>query len=190
MSIDLTMYNSTRYSIGVRRRRRRRKGALAWDRPDTEGALRTGMRKAWPLRLSAGSHFVRVHSVTDAGGHAGASVEGTGGHETPPIRVSRLLTIKDLAEQLQIKSATLYSWTAQGKIPSRKIHGLIRFVPLEIDRWLASFSPPQSVPLQIETRRADHADLNRLIARAKEQAYNPAPRRNQTEIKSHRKGGA
>ena len=112
-----------------------------------------------------------VHSVTDAGGQEGASVEDTQVRETPPIRMSRLLTIKDLAEQLRIKSGTLYAWAAQGKIPSRKIHGLVRFVPLEIDRWLASFSPPQSTPLQIETSRPDHTDLDRLIASAKRAVY-------------------
>jgi excisionase family DNA binding protein len=171
MSIGLMVSSSLRYSIGVRRRGRRQKGARAGDRPDTEGALRTGTRKAWSLPLRPGSRRLRAHSMTDADGYAGASLEGTGGRETPPIRVSRLLTIKDLAEQLRIKSGTLYTWAAQGKIPSRKIHGLVRFVPLEIDRWLASFSPPQSTPLQLETRRLDHTDLDRLIASAKRAVY-------------------
>ena len=35
--------------------------------------------------------------------------------EAPPVRVSMLLTIKDLSEQLRIKPATLYSWAAQGQ---------------------------------------------------------------------------
>jgi excisionase family DNA binding protein len=82
-----------------------------------------------------------------------------------------LLTIKDLAEQLRIKPGTLYSWATEGKIPCRKIHGLVRFDPLEIDRWLSSFSPPQSVPLQIGKRRTDHSDLDRLIASAKRAVY-------------------
>ena len=34
-----------------------------------------------------------------------------------------LLTIKDLAEQLQIKPSTLYAWASQGKIPCVRIHG-------------------------------------------------------------------
>ena len=38
-----------------------------------------------------------------------------------------LLTIKDLSAWLNIKPSTLYLWTAQGKIPCQKIHGLIRF---------------------------------------------------------------
>lgn len=82
-----------------------------------------------------------------------------------------LLTVKELANQLHIKPSTLYAWAAHGKIPCRKIHGLVRFDPIEIDRWLASFSPPQSVPPQIGTRRADYADLDRLIASAKRAVY-------------------
>ena len=85
-----------------------------------------------------------------------------------------LLTIKDLAAQLRIKPATLYSWAAHGKIPCRKIHGLVRFDPIEIDRWLSSFSPPQSGPPQIGKRRKDHSDLDRLIASAKREVYTPA----------------
>jgi excisionase family DNA binding protein len=84
-----------------------------------------------------------------------------------------LLTVNTLSQRLQIKPSTLYAWASQGKIPCRKIHGLVRFDPTEIDRWLASFSPPHSVSSQIETRRADHADLNRLIARATRAVYTP-----------------
>ena len=82
-----------------------------------------------------------------------------------------LLTIKDLAEQLRIKPGTLYAWAAQGKIPCRKIHGVVRFDPLEIDRWLSSFSPLTSVPPQIGKRRTDHSDLDRLIASVKREVY-------------------
>jgi excisionase family DNA binding protein len=171
MSTDRSKYSPTRYSTGVGHRRRWRNGALPRGTPDTDQAPRKSTRKAWPLRLRASSRRLRVHSVTNTGGQAGASMEGTGGRETHSIRVSRLLTIKDVAEQLRIKSGTLYSWAAQGKIPSRKIHGLVRFVPLEIDRWLASFSPPQPVFVQIETHRTDHTDLDRLIARAKRAVY-------------------
>jgi len=82
-----------------------------------------------------------------------------------------LLTIKDLAEQLRIKPATLYAWAAHGKIPCRKIHGLLRFDQNDIDCWLASFAPPPYVPPQIGNRRADKSDLDRLIASAKREVY-------------------
>ena len=82
-----------------------------------------------------------------------------------------LLTVNALSRQLQIKPSTLYAWASQGKIPCRKIHGLVRFDPAEIDRWLASFSPPQSISPQIGTHRRDHADLDELIARATRAVY-------------------
>jgi excisionase family DNA binding protein len=82
-----------------------------------------------------------------------------------------LWTVKDIVQQLQLKPSTVYAWAAQGKIPCRKIHGLVRFDPSEIDRWLTSFSPPKFVPLQIETRRADNSDLDSLIASAKRAVY-------------------
>jgi excisionase family DNA binding protein len=84
-----------------------------------------------------------------------------------------LMTVKTLAQRLQIKASTLYAWASHGKIPCRKIHGLVRFDSAEIDRWLASFSPPPSVPPPIRTRRGVHADLDRLIASAKREVYTP-----------------
>ena len=84
-----------------------------------------------------------------------------------------LLTVKALSQRLQIKPSTLYAWASHGKIPCRKIYGLIRFDPTEIDRWLASFSLPQSAPTKIRTRRVDHTDLDQLIARATRAVYTP-----------------
>ena len=84
-----------------------------------------------------------------------------------------LLTVNALSQRLQIKPSTLYAWASQGKIPCRKIHGLVRFDPTEIDCWLASFSPPQPVSRQIETLKRDHDDLDQLIARAKRAVYTP-----------------
>ena len=81
------------------------------------------------------------------------------------------LTVKALSQRLQIKPSTLYAWASQGKIPCRKIHGLVRFDPTEIDRWLISFAPSQSAPPQIETHRAEHTDLEQLIASAKRAVY-------------------
>jgi excisionase family DNA binding protein len=82
-----------------------------------------------------------------------------------------LLTVNALSQRLQIKPSTLYAWASHGKIPCRKIHGLVRFDPTEIDRWLASFSPPQPVRPQMGTCRKDHADLDQLIARANRAVY-------------------
>jgi excisionase family DNA binding protein len=82
-----------------------------------------------------------------------------------------LLTVNALSQRLQIKPSTLYAWAAQGKVPCRKIHGLVRFDPTEIDHWLASFSPRQPMPPQIRTRKKDQTDPEQLIARAKRAVY-------------------
>ena len=84
-----------------------------------------------------------------------------------------LLTVKDLSTWLNIKPSTLYLWAAQGKIPCRKIHGLIRFDPDTITAWLHSFEPsktPTLPPLPCQTPR----DLDQLIEAAKRQVYTPA----------------
>ena len=72
-SFFIKMFSPTLHSTGVGRRRSRRDGALAEDRPETGGALRDGTRKAWPLLFSDGPHPLSMQSESDAGGHAGAS---------------------------------------------------------------------------------------------------------------------
>ena len=67
-----TMFSPTLHSQGVGRRRSRRDGALAGDRPETEGPSGATLGKAWPLLFSASSHPLGVHSEHDAGGDAGA----------------------------------------------------------------------------------------------------------------------
>ena len=83
-----------------------------------------------------------------------------------------LFTVKDLSARLNIKPSTLYLWAAQGKIPCRKIHGLIRFDPDAITVWLHSFGPgqPSAVP---SLTRHPHLDVNRLIEAAKREVYTP-----------------
>lgn len=85
-----------------------------------------------------------------------------------------LLTIRDLSIQLQIKTSTLYAWAAQGKIPSRKIHGLLRFDREEIQQWLASFGKtPIHSPSSLLAPASGNLDIDRLIARAKRDVYTP-----------------
>ena len=85
-----------------------------------------------------------------------------------------LLTIRDLSNQLQIKTSTLYAWTAQGKIPYRKIHGLLRFDPDEIQQWLGSFDKTSILcPRPLLASHSRNLDINRLIARAKRDVYTP-----------------
>jgi len=47
-----------------------------------------------------------------------------------------LLTIRQLADYLNIKRSTLYAWVEQGIIPHYKMNRLIRFKKEEIDAWL------------------------------------------------------
>ena len=84
-----------------------------------------------------------------------------------------LLTVKDLSTWLNIKPSTLYLWAAQGKIPCRKIHGLIRFDPDAITAWLQSFelSTTSAVP---SFPRHTTRDVDHLIEAAKRQVYTPA----------------
>jgi len=83
-----------------------------------------------------------------------------------------LFTVKDLSARLNIKTSTLYLWAAQGKIPCRKIHGLIRFDSDAITVWLRAFGPgqPSGVP---SLTRHPHLDVNRLIEAAKREVYTP-----------------
>ena len=98
--------------------------------------------------------------------------------------------IRQLSIYLNVKPSTLYAWAAQGKIPCLKLHGLVRFRREDIERWVESFRVHDSpVPLNT-TPRGPRTALDDIVARAKAQAYNPASRGNQTEIKPHRKGGA
>ena len=83
-----------------------------------------------------------------------------------------LLTIKDLSTRLNIKPSTLYLWAAQGKIPCRKIHGLIRFDPDAITAWLHACEPNQT-PAIPPLSRNSHFDVDRLIEAVKREVYTP-----------------
>jgi len=100
----------------------------------------------------------------------GRIVGGWGCRQTPPVRVSMLLTIKELAEQLRIKPSTLYAWASQSKIPCVRIHGLIRFRPEEIERWVRGFAKIQ--PTLPDYKRRGR-DIDEIIAAAKRAIYNP-----------------
>ena len=98
-----------------------------------------------------------------------------------------LLTIKDLARQLQIKPSTLYAWAAQGKIPCRKIHGVLRFNPDDIDHWMALFVNGPASPIPV-FRQRNVVGVDEVIARVKRDVYT-SPRGNQTNSEPDGKGG-
>lgn len=84
-----------------------------------------------------------------------------------------LLRITDISKILNMPKSTIYSWTKQNKIPHRKIHGTLRFVPTEIEQWLDSCCPPpRQVTLPKNLGLTSHSPVDSLIARAQREAYN------------------
>jgi len=49
-----------------------------------------------------------------------------------------LLNVKQVAEFLQLKESTIYSWAQDGKIPAIKIGRTWRFRRSDLDEWLES----------------------------------------------------
>jgi excisionase family DNA binding protein len=90
--------------------------------------------------------------------------------------------VQTLSTFLSIKPCTLYAWAAQGRIPCVKLHGLVRFRREEIERWVESFRVQEPPVTTKTTPRGTGTALDELIARAKRQVYNPAPRGNQTQL--------
>lgn len=81
-----------------------------------------------------------------------------------------MLTIKDVSTWLNIKASTLYLWASQGKIPCRRIHGLVRFESEAIQAWLNGFSSTSSNLLPRVPRHTAE-DVDHLIAVAKAAPY-------------------
>lgn len=49
----------------------------------------------------------------------------------------KLLTIKELSEQISIPISTLYKWTHESQIPHIKMPNTsVRFDPAQIEKWL------------------------------------------------------
>src|SRR5207249_5834333 len=90
--------------------------------------------------------------------------------------------IRQLSAYLNVKSSTLYAWAAKGKVPSFKIHGLVRFRPEAIDQWVASFEQMASPCPFLPLRHPHYHELDPLIAAAKRAVY--TPRRGKTRSKS------
>lgn len=54
--------------------------------------------------------------------------------------MNQLLTAKDVAEVLQVKTATIYQLKARHEIPFVKIGGAVRFDAEQIKEWIANQS--------------------------------------------------
>ena len=81
------------------------------------------------------------------------------------------LDVKELSRYLNIKPSTLYAWASKGKLPSLKVHGLVRFNKEEIDAWLAGFRQERKSPA-IPLPADNDQDIDLHIARAMREAYN------------------
>ena len=141
-----------------------------------EGLIRCSVAMA---RHHGGLRLLSTPAVTRA--HPG----GTGVSEDSPDSKllkgdSMLLTVKDLAQQLQIKPATLYAWAAQDKIPYIKIHGVIRFESESIKDWLNAFGVSKRTQrVVVGSRIGTGESVEALIARAQRAVYTSC-RGNQT----------
>ena len=54
-----------------------------------------------------------------------------------PMSLGELLTVAEVAALLKAKAKTIRQWVYQGKIPSIKINGLLRFSRIQIESWIA-----------------------------------------------------
>jgi excisionase family DNA binding protein len=57
-----------------------------------------------------------------------------------------LLTAKDIAEALKVKTSTVYAWAERGDIPHFKLNGTLRFSGDEVTRWVqGNHKEPEAV---------------------------------------------
>lgn len=62
-----------------------------------------------------------------------------------------LLNVKQVAQYLQLKESTIYSWAQDGKIPAIKIGRTWRFRRADLDSWLERHLKSESGEKQLET---------------------------------------
>ncbi len=53
------------------------------------------------------------------------------------------MSVKELAEYLNVNISTVYSWSQQGQIPAMKIGTMWRYRRSEIESWLDSRRSPR-----------------------------------------------
>jgi len=56
-----------------------------------------------------------------------------------------LLNVKQVAEYLQLKESTIYSWAQDGKVPAIKIGRTWRFRRSDLDGWLQRHAKGQEL---------------------------------------------
>ncbi len=87
-----------------------------------------------------------------------------------------LLTVNDIAVRLQVATKTVYAWATQGKIPSVRINGVLRFDPKHIEPWLQGcqvlVGPPRVTKAATPKKPSPNNDgLDSLVEAAKRAVY-------------------
>lgn len=77
-----------------------------------------------------------------------------------------LLTVKQVAELLNCKTSTIYSWAESGQIPAFKLNGLLRFNQGEIEEWLDNARIKSSPAIKIQPKKIREADIDRIVKSA------------------------
>jgi excisionase family DNA binding protein len=57
----------------------------------------------------------------------------------------QLLTVVEVADKLQVKVWTLYKWAREGRIPSVKISGFLRFKEEDVEKLVEAGYRPAKV---------------------------------------------
>ena len=77
-----------------------------------------------------------------------------------------ILTIEEVEELLKVKKSTLYSWVSAKRIPSFKLHGLVRFDKDEIEGWVRQSRMMKKESKISKRNRKGTQDIDFLIKRA------------------------
>ena len=54
----------------------------------------------------------------------------------------RLLTVREAAALLNVKTGTLYAWATQGRVPVQHVNRCLRFPLRELEQWLRTQRRP------------------------------------------------
>jgi len=105
---------------------------------------------------------------------------------------SAYLTIRQLAEYLNVKRSTLYFQVASGELPHYRIGRLIRFRKDEVDAWMKNHrGENRQIGLRtnriLNTVNRSKASINNLVKNAiddvKRKRYTPMPGKPDQKIK-------
>jgi excisionase family DNA binding protein len=78
----------------------------------------------------------------------------------------KLLTIQELAELLNAKVTTIYSWVNRGNVPYLKFNGLVRFDQTEIQAWIEESRRPHNVTTKQPRKPTYDKDIDSTIRKA------------------------